>query len=250
MPSKSARAKPSPSNRRTPRATARGASPDVAPDATQVLAELEKLGDRKTRENMAPRYGIHARKAHGVPMSRLLQLAKRLGRNHELALALWDTGWYEARLLAAMIDEPARVTVAQMDRWCRSFENWGDCDTVCFKLFDQVPQAYGRIAPWSKRPGAMERRAACALLACLALHDRDAPDADFARHLPLVARAAADEEPLVRKGAIWALRAIGRRRGLRAQALEVARKLAESADAGARAAGKEALREITKAAKG
>src|SRR6185295_16897203 len=99
-----------------------------------VLESLERHGTKRNREGMA-RYGIHTSKAFGVSMATIQQLAKRLGRSHELAAALWATGWYEARMLTSFVDEPARVTSAQMDRWCRDFDNWGVCDTVCFHLF-------------------------------------------------------------------------------------------------------------------
>ena len=98
---------------------------------------------QRDRENLA-RFGITANKAFGVSMANIQVLAKRLGRNHELAAALWDTGWYEARMLTSFVDEPARVTPAQMDRWCRDFDNWGICDTVCFHLFDRTPHAWAQ----------------------------------------------------------------------------------------------------------
>ena len=102
-------------------------------------------------------------------MANMKVLAKRLGPNHDLAAELWDTGWYEARMLAAFVDEPARVTPAQMDRWCRDFDNWGICDTVCFHLFDRTPHAWAKVAQWRGRRDEFVKRAAFALLASLAL---------------------------------------------------------------------------------
>ena len=96
----------------------------MAERVREVLERLERRGSRRAREEMRTRYGIIAPKAFGVSMANIQQLAKALGRDHELAAALWDTGWYEARMLAAFVDEPARVTAAQMDRWCRDFDNW------------------------------------------------------------------------------------------------------------------------------
>ena len=125
-----------------------------------VLASLKRLGNNKTRDDMLPRYGIVSNKAFGVPMAAMLKLAKGLGRSHELAAGLWETGWYEARMVASLVDEPERVTPAQMDRWCRDFDNWGICDTVCFKLFDRVPQAFGKVEQWSRRRDEFVKRAA------------------------------------------------------------------------------------------
>ena len=110
----------------------------------EVLAKLERQGSRRNREGMA-RYGIVAEKVFGVSVGTLRALGKQLGRDHELALALWDTGWYEARMLTAFVDEPERVTPAQMDRWCRDFDNWAICDTLCFQLFDRTPHAFRKI---------------------------------------------------------------------------------------------------------
>src|SRR4051794_63365 len=104
----------------------------------EALRWLERNGSKRVRDEMLPRYGIDAPKSFGVPMAKIQQLAKQLGRDHALALALWNTGWYEARLLTAYVDEPTRVTATQMDRWARDWDNWGVVDTVCFSLFDRT----------------------------------------------------------------------------------------------------------------
>lgn len=212
----------------------------------EALAWLERRGSKRTREEMLTRYGITAPKAFGVSVSMIQQLAKRLGRDHGLAAALWETGWYEARMLASYVDDPAQVTPVQMDRWAREFDNWGICDTVCFVLFDRTPHAWRKVAQWSRRRDEFVKRAAFALLASLALHDKRAGDEPFLRSLALVERAASDERNFVKKGVSWALRATGRRnRALNAAAVELARRLAESPEAAARWVGKDALRELT-----
>ncbi len=214
-------------------------------DAGAAVAELKRLATKGTRDGMA-RYGLPSDKAFGVPVGKIQQLAKRLGQSHELAAALWDTGWYEARMLAAFVDEVDRVTPAQMDRWCRDFDNWGIVDTVCFKLFDRTPHAFAKARQWAGRKAEFEKRAGVVLLACLALHDKRAADAPFLRCLPLVERAASDDRNFVKKGVSWALRSIGRRNAaLHAAAVKVARRLAASAEAAPRWVGKDALRELT-----
>ncbi len=120
-------------------------SPTIADQVQDAIALLKKKSSKRALEEMGPRYGIHAKKAFGVSMGNMKLVAKKLGRDHELALALWETGWYEARMVACMVDDPAQVTGAQMDAWCDDFDNWGICDTVCFKLFDQVPLAMRKV---------------------------------------------------------------------------------------------------------
>jgi len=175
------------------------------------------------------------------------QLGKRLGKDHELAGQLWETGWYEARMLAAFVDEPERVTAAQMDRWARDFDNWAVCDHLCFHLFDRTPHAWGRIEAWSSRHEEFVKRAAFALLASVALHDKRAPDAPFMRSLHLIEAAATDERNFVKKGVSWGLRSVGRRnQALNEAAVDLARRLAESTEAAPRWVGKDTLRDITR----
>ncbi len=216
----------------------------------EALLWLKKHGDKTRREEMGPRYGVHTDKAWGVAMADMLKYAKQLGRNHDLALALWDAEWYEARMLASMVDEPEKVTPAQMERWCKDFDNWGICDTVCFKLFDQSPHAWTKADAWTKRKDEFQKRAGFALLACLALHGRGAENSQFAKYLSIIEAHADDERNFVKKAVNWALRAIGGRNAeLNAAAVAVAQRLAASESAAAKWNGKDALRELAKRAK-
>ena len=217
-------------------------------DVQSVLATLKRLSKARIREEMSSRYGIVTSNAFGVRMSDMQQVAKRLGHNHALALALWETGNYEARIVAGFVAEPERVTPALMDRWCRDFDNWGICDTVCFKLFDRIPHAFGKVAQWVGRRDEFQKRAAFALLACLALHDKRADNKAFMQCLPLIEAAATDERNFVKKGVSWALRAIGgRNEELKSEAVALARRLSSAADRTSRWVGKDVLRALTKA---
>jgi len=209
-----------------------------------ILLQLERRGSRKNREGMA-RYGITAPKVFGVSVAKLHEIKKRLGRDHRLALALWDTGWYEARMLAAFIDDPAEVRSAQMEKWVRGFDNWAICDTCCMHLFDRTRLAWNKAEAWSKRKPEFVKRAGFALVASMAIHDKEGPDAPYREALRWVAREAKDERNFVKKAVNWALRAIGERSpALRSEAEALAKKLAASTDATARWIGKDALRQL------
>lgn len=213
-----------------------------------VLAELRAAASARIRDEMGPRYGVHVAKAMGVPMAAMQRIAKPLAPDHHLAAALWEAEWYEARMVACLIDDPQAVTFEQMDRWRADFDNWGIVDTACFKLFDAVPNADAMIEPWSRLNDEFGRRAAFALLACMALHGYGAPKT-FTDGLRLIEAAATDERNFVRKGVNWALRAIGGKKdpALRAAARELAARLAASSDKTARWNGKDALRAFAKA---
>jgi 3-methyladenine DNA glycosylase AlkD len=210
----------------------------------QILAALKRQGSKRNRDGMA-RYAIVAPKVFGVSMTVIQRLAKDAGQDHALAQALWKTGWYEARLMAAYVDEPSRVTPAQMDRWARDFDNWAVCDTLCFQLFDRTPHAWKKIDEWSRRREEFVKRAAYALLASLALHDKATGDAPFARSLGLVERGATDERNFVKKAVSWALRSLGHRNArLHAAAIDTANRLLASTDSTARWIGRDALRDL------
>jgi 3-methyladenine DNA glycosylase AlkD len=218
--------------------------PPLPDDVSSIIASLQRLATTATREGLV-RFAIPNHRAFGVSMGNIQKLAKQLGRNHELALKLWETGWYEARLLTAFVDDPACVTPAQMDRWCRDFDNWAVCDTLCFHLFDRTPHAFRKVAQWSTKRNEFEKRAAFALLWALALHDKQTGDAPFVESLVIVERAATDERNFVKKAVNMALRAIGTRNAtLHAAAVDVAQRLAASPDATARWVGKDALRKL------
>jgi 3-methyladenine DNA glycosylase AlkD len=217
-----------------------------AKEAEGIVAALKRRGTKKNVDGMA-RYAIVARNVYGVSVADLRDMAKKLGKSHELALALWKTDVYEARMLAAFVDEPARVTPAQMDRWARVFDNWAICDHCCFHLFDKTPYAWDKIAAWTKRDEEFVKRAGFALIASVALHDKKAPDQPFLGALKMIERESKDERNFVKKGVNWALRSIGRRNPkLKAAAVALSRKLAASTDKTARWIGKDALRDLSR----
>jgi len=219
---------------------------EMAERVRDSLAWLERHGSKAYREAMLTRYGITAPRSYGVKVGMIQQLAKRLGKDHDLAEALWKTGWYEARMLSSYVDDPALVTSGQMDRWARDFDNWGICDTVCFVLFDKTPHAWRKVDQWSKRREEFVKRAAFALIASLALHDKASGDKPFLRSLKVIERGATDPRNFVKKGVSWGLRVLGRRNQvLNTAAIKVSRRLAESEEPAARSTGKEALRELT-----
>ena len=236
-----ARSKRAPKARSTPGVRGTG---DLERDVESALAWLKSHATRHTLDGMA-RYAIPSDNALGVAVGDIRALGKQLGRDHELAGALWETGIYEARMLTAFVADPAQVTPAQMDRWCRDFDSWGICDTLCFHLFDRTPHAWAKIEKWSDAKQEFVKRAAFALLASVALHDKRAHDAPFLERLPLIERAAADDRNFVKKAVSWALRGIGKRNpALRAASTALARRLAESREPAARWVGKDVLRDI------
>lgn len=224
------------------------AKSSAAVDVSEVLLELERCASKQYRADMKARYGIVTQAAvYGTPVAKLRLIAKRLGRDHALAAALWRSGNHDARMLATMVDDPEAVTVAQMDRWAKDFDNWALVDTACFNLFDRTPYAFEQIDKWATARHEFIKRAAFALLASAVLHGHGT-EAEHLRALALIEPAAADPRNFVKKGVSWALRAIGGKKSprLRAAARALAQKLAASGDATERWIGKDALRAFAK----
>ncbi len=217
----------------------------LSPEAASVLAELKALGSEAGRTGMA-RFGINTANAYGVSMTAMRPLERRLRRHHDLALQLWGTGVHEARVLAALIDDPKRATSGQLDAWAADFDSWDLCDQACMKLFARTPYAAAKVEEWAEDEREFVRRAAFALIAGYAVAAKKAPDAEFLPFLPIIERHATDSRNFVRKAVNWALRQIGKRSpGLHEPALALATKLAASPDKTARWIGKDAVKELS-----
>ncbi|HZY02593.1 MAG TPA: DNA alkylation repair protein [Anaeromyxobacteraceae bacterium] len=221
-----------------------------APPAAEVLSRLRARASPANVAGMA-RYGISTRGTLGVTVAELRRLARELGAaparaRHRLASDLWDSGVHEARILAAILDEPILVGEAQAERWAADLDSWDVCDQLCASLLRRTAFAWRKVREWAGREEPFVKRAGFALATQLAVHDRDAPDADFLPVLALVEREAGDGRNYVRKAVSWALRCVGKRSpGLRRRAAAAARRLAARPEPSARWVGRDALRDLT-----
>ncbi len=230
------------------KAVKKKAAVKAASDLKAVLAELKHAGSPVFKADMAKRYGIVTKaEVYGTTVATLRAMAKRIGYNRTLPEQLWATGIHDARMLATMVDDPADVTPAQMERWVKDMDNWGIVDTACFHYWDRTPHAFAKIEKWSKAKDEFVKRAAFALLASCAVH-KQGTDAQFQRGLELIEREASDPRNFVKKAANWALRAIGGKASpkLRAAARALAKQLAKSDDPTERWNGKDALHAFAK----
>lgn len=206
---------------------------------------LSREADPAFRAQLSERFGIPNANAHGVPMGRIKAFAKTAARDHALAAALWDTGLYEARLLAIHLDNPAQVTPQQMDAWVADFDNWAICDTACFALFDRTSHAWRRVPVWIAAGTLYTRRAGLALIWGLSRHDKQATDAAFIEALEHAEAVADDPRPHVQKAVSMAMRAVGKRDDvLHAAALACAMRLDASDAPAARKTGRELRRAL------
>ena len=216
-----------------------------------VMTSAELIADLRSRKNPLNvagqrRFGITPKTEQlGIAIPYLRQLARAHRKNHALALELWSSGIHEARLLAAFIDDPKKVSRSQMDAWARSFDSWDICDQVCSNLFDCTPFALQKVHQWSGKQGEFVKRAGFVLMAALAIHAKNLPDDVFVGFLPIIRREATDDRNFVRKAVNWALRQIGKRNPrLRRAAIAESKAITKIDSRAARWIAKDALREL------
>jgi 3-methyladenine DNA glycosylase AlkD len=178
--------------------------------STEILEKLKSKSRSDQLEGMA-RYGITIDKRLGVSIPDIRKIAKDFGKNHETALDLWKTGYADAKITAALIDEPEKVTETQMEEWVMGIDSWDVCDQICMNLFDKTTYAWKKIIDWSERKEEFVKRTAFSLLACLACHDKYADDNKFKEYFPLIKKNAMDDRNYVKKAVSWSLRHIGKR---------------------------------------
>ena len=209
-----------------------------------VIVKLKSRARPEHLEKMA-KYGIPIEQRLCIPVPDLRKLAKEIGTDHKLAMGLWRTGIGEARMLAAMIDDPDKLTEEQMEDWVKDINSWDICDQVCTDLFRKNQLAWKKILDWSEREKEFVKRTAFSLIACLALHDKRAADVKFRELLPIIVREAVDERNFVKKGVNWALRNIGKRNlNLNRAAINTAKEIWRLDSRAARWIASDAIREL------
>ena len=209
-----------------------------------VLDKLQSKAQPEQLKGMA-KYGITVEQRLGVSVPDMRKLAKEIGRDHKLALDLWRTGIAEARIVAAMVGDPAKLTEEQMEDWVKGINSWDVCDQVCMNLFEKNQLAWKKIVDWSEREEEFVKRTAFSLIACLAWHDKQASDEKFIELLPVIIREATDERNFVKKAVNWALRNIGKRNlNLNEAAIDTAKEIKRLDSKAARWVAADAIREL------
>jgi 3-methyladenine DNA glycosylase AlkD len=209
-----------------------------------VLDRLQSKAQPEQLKGMA-KYGMAVEQRLGVSVPDMRKLAKEIGKDHKLALDLWRTGIAEARIVAGMVGDPAKLTEEQMEDWVKDINSWDVCDQVCMNLFEKNQLAWKKIVDWSEREEEFVKRTAFSLIACLAWHDKKASDEKFIELLPIIIRAAMDERNFVKKAVNWALRNIGKRNlNLNEAAINAAKEIKRLDSKAARWIAADALREL------
>ena len=212
---------------------------------------IRLLRSRRNPRNIAgmAHFGISPKNTLGVPVPFLRALARKIGKNHSLALDLWRSRFHEARILASLIGDPRALTATQAEKWVKQIDSWDVCDQLCMNLLRQTPFAWNKARNWPRRSETFVKRAGFVLMATLAVHAKDKPDSAFIRLFPLLLAGARDERNFVRKAVNWAVRQIGKKnRALNRRAMVLSRRIFRLGNPAARWIASDAIRELESSA--
>lgn len=198
-----------------------------------IITELINQRNEKNIEGMS-RFGIKGNNLLGISIPYLRKTAATINKEyrekenelHKLALQLWDSDIHEARHLAGMIDVPKLVTEKQMDKWASEFDSWDICDGVCMNIWYSLPYSHKKAIEWTNKKGEYYKRAGFALMAVLAVKNKELKDSDFKKFFPYLIKHATDERNFVKKAINWAIRQIGKNRPkLKNEMIELSEKI-------------------------
>jgi 3-methyladenine DNA glycosylase AlkD len=210
-----------------------------------ILQDLKKSGEIKNIEGMS-RFGIKAENNYGNSVTYLRAYAKKLGKNHELAVKLWKTGIRDARMVAVCIQDPKTVTESQIDLWVKDLDSWDICDHCCGTLIDKTHFVYKKMNEYSKEDKEFVKRAGFAIGAWAAVHNKKDSDKIFEDFLQVIKEESTDERNYVKKAVNWALRNIGKRnKNINKKAIKVAKEIQKIDSKSARWIANDAIRELS-----
>ena len=210
----------------------------------EILIEMKKHSSAKA---IAAKeyFGISIETSYGLTTPQIKAIAKKIGKNHKLALELWKTNIHEARHIAGLIADPLQTDEKLMEKWLKDFNSWDIVDGTCTYLFRKLPSAYEKAMEWSTRKKEFEKRAGFTLMANLAVHDKKASDKMMEQFFEPILRESSDDRNFVRKAVKWALRQVGKRNErLCKKAIAVAKQIQKKGDASSKWIAADALREL------
>jgi 3-methyladenine DNA glycosylase AlkD len=214
----------------------------------KVINKLHQLANPDKVAFKKAKFGVAADNSLGIYQKDLKELAKNIGTDSKLAIRLFDSGIYEARILCSKIFNPKELTNELLEKWVVTFENWEICDSFCMGLFAKSEFAIPKILEWSERENEFEKRAAFAIIAAYCMADKKAENSVFENFFPLLIAAANDNRLYVKKAVNWALRNIGKRNiDLHQKVLETAKEIISLDTKSAKWIGTDAINQLTRA---
>jgi len=172
----------------------------------QALAALAGAGTARNRKVYA-RHGVKGA-MFGVSYAELNRLRKAIGQDHELAVALWETGNHDARVLACMVADAGAMTARRLDAWARDLDNYVLSDAFS-ALVARGPHARRKAEAWKNRRGEWVSASAWNVMGSLALNDEGLEDGYCEEQIRIIAAEIHDRPNRTRHSMNNALIAFG-----------------------------------------
>ncbi|MCB0288214.1 MAG: DNA alkylation repair protein, partial [Calditrichaeota bacterium] len=151
----------------------------------KVLQLLEKSRNERGVAYWEKSPAIPGLGSFGIGLSQLKTLAKTVGKNHDLAMELWQEPNYDAKIMAVLIDEPKKVTREQVEKQVPELLHWGFAHVYCSVLLPKVPFCQSLAEEWMISSDNLKRSCGFRMLYQIAKNDKKLPDEYF---LPFIER--------------------------------------------------------------
>jgi 3-methyladenine DNA glycosylase AlkD len=189
----------------------------------ETMAALEQAGSAQTKKTYL-RHGA-PEPVFGVSFATLGALVKRIKVDHELAMALWDTGNFDARNLAFKVVDPQRMEPSDLDRWAKT-PTARMCHGYIAYLAAEGPHGETRANAWLDAPDEGLRCSGWMLAGALAMLNESMPDAWFKERLTKIEKTIHSAPNEEREAMNRAVISIGCRNDvLRKAAIAAAKKI-------------------------
>lgn len=176
----------------------------------EIIAELQANASEKYKANVV-KMGIPQEYSIGVSTAVVRSLAKKCGKSNELAFALWQSGYHEAKLLAVLIFEKKSISLEEIEPLFGDVHSWDLCDHLCKNLIIQVKDYESLISKWVVSTETYKKRAAFTLIASSVIHNKELTTDTLDYYLNIIRDYSNDDREHVRKAVSWALREIGKK---------------------------------------
>lgn len=191
-------------------------------DFASVMKELEACGTAQNRK-VYPRHGIKE-PFFGVPWADLKRLMKSIKQDQTLAEQLWESGVYDARILATMIADPAACSDALLDRWVNQLNGHAITDALS-RVAAGAPGAVKNCRRWIKSKSEWISQLGWNIVTHWALYDDELPDDGFLEDLALIESTLKKAKNRTRYSMNNAIIAIGGRNASLKKAVRVAKSV-------------------------
>lgn len=174
----------------------------------EILTYLQENASETFKKNII-KLGIPAENTFGVPTPELRKLAKKIPKDKDFLIDLWQTNYHECKILAILAMKPTDCGNREVHLFMEGIHSWDLCDLFCKNILIKKPNFDEDLKKWIDSDELFYKRAALTLIASTSTHASLSVE-EIQEYLALIDRYSDDDRLLVKKAASWALRELGK----------------------------------------